>query len=434
MGISVFISHSTWPNPGLDAKLRAQVPDHSAFRRRLCDRLEREPGITVVVDEQIPAGRFWREFLFDGIAECSAAVVLVNEQALKHSPWVDTEVKVLCYRAHNEKGDFLLIVVPFGGVTEAHIAERSGWEPVAIGELQMWPRKGLNERDEGEVNALIEKVVNALRGLPELAEGKSKSGWLVDRLCALLEMETRHLTEIGASLGADVAGVVSQAVLKRRVAHAMYCLGPQAIKKMRSHPFCRLDNETFEEILDILSTNWVDMEASAGILPGLVKPGGRHVVAVNGREHGFTPQAYVRQVCGEVTTWPIFPIEPTLEVVEQIRATLLGHPPFRDRLARVVPNPESAPVEKVMQGINRILDLPGSAPYFVTLLQEGGGRVDDLIAHIARAFPSLNVIVCTGTERGEAVLPRGVPMLTPEFPLTEEARALNEYLEAGSHI
>ncbi|MET0646663.1 MAG: toll/interleukin-1 receptor domain-containing protein [Pyrinomonadaceae bacterium] len=434
MGISVFISHSTWPKQGLDPRLQAQLPGQSAFRKRLCDRLAREPGITVVVDEQIPAGRSWREFLFDGIAECSAAVVLVNEQALKHSPWVETEVKVLCYRAHNEKEDFRLIVVPFGGVTGAHIAGHASWEPVAIGEFQMLPRHGLDETDGAAVDALIEQIVDDLRGLPELVEGRSKSGWLVDRLCALLDIETHHLKEIGASLGADVAGVVSQAVLKRRVAHAIYSLGPQAIDKLHSNPYCRLDRETFEEILDILSTNWIDMAASAGILPCRVKLGGRRVIAINGKEYGFTPWAYVRQVCGQLTNWPVLTIEPTLDVVEQIRTSLLRHPPFRDRLARVVPNYDRAPVDRVMKGINKILDLPDSAPVFVALLQEGGGKVDDLIADIARAFPSINVIVCTGTERGEAVLPPGVQMLTPEFPLADEAKALDEYCEVGTHI
>src|SRR5262245_3345060 len=141
----VFVSHSTSLKAELEPRLRSQVPTHSAFRKRLCESLRRLSGIDVIVDDDIPVARRWRDFLFDVVANCSAAVVLVNEQALYHSPWVDTEIKIFGTRALNEKDSFRLIVIPFGGITEKHIAKHPSWEPIAVTEWQMLPRTGLDE-------------------------------------------------------------------------------------------------------------------------------------------------------------------------------------------------------------------------------------------------------------------------------------------------
>jgi hypothetical protein len=433
MPIQVFISHSTWPKPELDQRLQDQVPTHSAFRQQLCRRLANNPAITVVVDEKIPVAHSWREFLFERIAECRAAVVLVNEQALRHSPWVDTEVKVLGYRAHNEKNDFCLILVPFGGVTSAQIAEHSAWQAVALGELQMLPRAGLDEADDDAVDDVIRKIESILKELPDPSEDSSPAGWLVARLCALLEkMDTDDLKEIGKSLGADTSGLVNASAVQRRVAHTLYCQGPSAVLKLNSFPKCKLDVDDFTKILEILNTYWIDMSASIGVLSCRREATRLQAIAINGKEVLYTPQAYVRQICGELEPWPVVAVDPKYDIVEQVRTHLADY--FEEQLSSRLLNPEFASREETAACLNAILASKYSVPVFITFLQRGGGRVSELVAQVSEAFPNISVIVCTGTEAGKANLPPNVLMLEPEFSLAAEASALEECSGVSTHF
>ena len=158
MSIRVFISHSTWLKPELDEQLQAQVPAHSKLVNDLCLRLsqETEPEFTVAIDKIIPGSIHWREYLFEKMAECQAGIVFLNKQALDHSEWVNLEVTVLGYRAITEKNDFRLIIVPFGGVTEDHIAKKNAWRPIALNEIQVHLRGGVNENEPTEVSRLFE--------------------------------------------------------------------------------------------------------------------------------------------------------------------------------------------------------------------------------------------------------------------------------------
>ena len=82
----MFVSHSTTEKDGLPEEMLKALPAHAKFRQEGCRRIGEIEGVEVIVDEDIPLGRPWREFLFGEIGECRAAVILVNKQALEHSP------------------------------------------------------------------------------------------------------------------------------------------------------------------------------------------------------------------------------------------------------------------------------------------------------------------------------------------------------------
>ena len=111
MSIRVFISHSTIPKEGVHEDICAK-PAHAEFLELLCARLRSEtnPAIELIVDKDIPCGRYWREFLLKEMTECHAAIVLLNEQELDFSDWVETELTVFAYREFNEKKYFSLII------------------------------------------------------------------------------------------------------------------------------------------------------------------------------------------------------------------------------------------------------------------------------------------------------------------------------------
>ena len=427
MSIHVFVSHSTWPKPDLNPKLQSQVAAHAAFRQELCRQLKTH-GIEVVVDEEIPVGRHWREFLFAGIAECRAAIILVNEQALYHSPWVDTEVKILGYRAFIEKKEFCLIVIPFGGVTGAQIAKHAAWEPVAIRELQLLPRHGLDLNDKEAVGKLFQQVVQILQQSKEAIWDDSTSGWLVSRLSSLLEFEAYDLKEIGKHLGVDSTGVDNVNVLRRWVAHALYCLGPTAITYLRENPHCNLTAVNLRKIVDILSTYWVDMTASIGLMTCCQGATSRKIVAINGSLPRFTPQAYLSQVWHLWTPGSIIVVDPTENVVEQIYETLLER--FSEQLYMNFTNLKRVPRQEIMDFFNARLSSVDALPMFVVFLQQGGGLVQDVTEEILGTFPHIHVIVCTGTEPGEAILPPSIYMLKPELCLCDEKEGVRRYMDA----
>jgi TIR domain len=222
MSIKLFISHSTWRKPDLNERLQAQVEAHSEFRELLCRRLREviAPKIEVIIDQDIPVGRPWRDFLFGAIAECNAAIVLLNEQALHYSPWVDAELTVLGFRAYKEPDDFRLFVVPVGGVKAADLAKKTVWRPIDIDGLQVVPRGGPDETDPRAVEDLIQKVIGALSELREV-RSEGSSCWLVSRLCNLLPSDLNVLKEIAERLNLRLAQSTNSFVL-RRLSHTFF--------------------------------------------------------------------------------------------------------------------------------------------------------------------------------------------------------------------
>jgi hypothetical protein len=349
--------------------------------------------------------------------------------------WINTEISVLGYRAYTEKDDFRLIVIPYGGVTEAEIARKTAWQPVAVGELQMLPRQGLDETDTAAVEAVIQQVVETLKNLPDVGQDESVSGWLVARLCAFLRLEVADLRKIGSSLGADTAGIADVSVIRRRVAHALYRVGPLGICDLVRYPNCRIETSDLNEVLDILSTYWVDMTASVGILSCCLPTTRCQAVAINGKEVGYTPEAYIRQVCGEQNIWPVVTVEPGLgadAVIAQIRDTLVEKFPIG--LRKLLPQLARASSEDITRALNSLIGSEHSVPVFVTFLQVGGGNIDDLISTISGTFPGIRIIVCTGTERGNAVLRPDIHLLTPELSLDEEKRMFDEYCSVSTRL
>lgn len=65
----------------------------------------------------------------------------------------------------SDQENFRLIMVPFGGITGKQIEEHEAWKPAFVDRLQVLPRDGLNESDEGAVNTIFEEIINNLKEL-----------------------------------------------------------------------------------------------------------------------------------------------------------------------------------------------------------------------------------------------------------------------------
>lgn len=429
MSIIVFISHSTKPKKGINSQPEDQLRAQACFLNELSKCLRANQAIDVVTDEIIPPGKSWRDFLFGGAAECHAAIILVNEQALCHSPWVDTEVKILYYRKYTEGNDFCFLMLPLGNIDANRIAKHTPWEAINPGELQMLLSQGLDVNDKKAVEKVIRKLAGILKELDEASN--TNTAWLVRRLCALLDFSVENLKILGNSLGINLAGITNEFAVRRRVALSIYHMGPKAISHLKSMPFCRLDNEAMQDILDIVNTGWIDMTASVGLLTCCKKNTARRVVAINGGDSGYTPQAYIRQVCNLNKPWHIILLDPNQDVFEQISEELINR---FENILRKSPKYRTMNRSEKIAFLNSVFSIEDAAPVFITFLQNGGGSVHDIIDSIFDKFPGFRVIVCTGTDPGNAVLSPDIFMLKPELSRSTEAKARQEYLAALTQL
>jgi hypothetical protein len=438
MSIRVFISHSTVPKKGIHEDICAK-PAHAEFLELLCARLRSEtnPAIELIVDKDIPCGRYWREFLFKEMAECHAAIVLLNEQALDCSDWVETEVTVFGYRAFNEKKYFRLILVPFGGMTEKNIEGKKAWRPISINELQVVPRGGLKELTSEAVETLSQQIIASLRDLQNCS-GDAPSGFLVTRLCGLLPKEEYVLRGIASKLGISYSGSVF--ANKLRIAQFLYGHGPTALLDLEDCAELPPDWNVLH-VRDILSTYWVDMKASIEILSCFHPERDHHVFALNGKQTGYTPKTYVRQVCGKNDPWPVIEVflshdakyqhDDQEDVIGQICNNFYRISRLKSAVDEFLKNSSwvdlSIP-EKIIV-LKDVMERRRDKPVFVTFTQDGGGNVDDVVKNIRLTFPLINIIVCTGTKpNANPVLSPGVQMLMPELDLDKERIEFNDFI------
>jgi hypothetical protein len=438
MSIRVFISHSTVPKKGIHEDICAK-PAHAEFLELLCARLRSEtnPAIELIVDKDIPCGRYWREFLFKEMAECHAAIVLLNEQALDCSDWVETEVTVFGYRAFNEKKYFRLILVPFGGMTEKNIEGKKAWRPISINELQVVPRGGLKELTSEAVETLSQQIIASLRDLQNCS-GDAPSGFLVTRLCGLLPKEEYVLRGIASKLGISYSGSVF--ANKLRIAQFLYGHGPTALLDLEDCAELPPDWNVLH-VRDILSTYWVDMKASIEILSCFHPERDHHVFALNGKQTGYTPKTYVRQVCGKNDPWPVIEVflshdakyqhDDQEDVIGQICNNFYRISRLKSAVDEFLKNSSwvdlSIP-EKIIV-LKDVMERRRDKPVFVTFTQDGGGNVDDVVKNIRLTFPLINIIVCTGTKpNANPVLSPGVQMLMPELDLDKERIEFHDFI------
>ena len=396
-----------------------------------CSFLEqRNCGIIPFIDKEIPLGSTWRDVIFSELDGCHAAVVFVNRQALEDSDWVNAEVIVLGYRKYLEKDRFNLILIPFGGVNSAEIAKNPKWEPVSIGELQIYPQDGLSVGEKDEVERVFNEIFQILEKIPD-NDDFTPSAWIVSRLCYHLPREMDALKQIAAKL--NIANLpFSLGSSRRQLAKVLYSMGPMVIQDLVGVPAMPKDTD-FRELLDLVATYWIDMATSFPLLSYCsVRKG--NVFVMNGEKSKYTPKTFIRQICGVIYPWVVID---DLEVqkgdlVLQIYLRVLDIPAYRRYL-----NYHSGPISDIMVGkINDLMGRLSAAPVFVAFLAQEGFFVDDVVKEIHDVFPFINIIVCTGTEPKVScsLFDGKFKILTKEINLEDEHEEFCRYCDALTNL
>lgn len=183
--LRLFISH------GLDKSSKADMRFLDALHKALEQPSPQGPRIQVLLDRvHLTPGLEWREVLHDMLAQCDAALLLLNSRALD-SPWVLKESTVLAYRKAMDPRFALYPALL--GLPSSNVLAGKDFSPLALRELQALKGKEkpaelaralktlLAQAPAGEASPL-DRLVQALKSHLDKAESTAPLEALCDRV------------------------------------------------------------------------------------------------------------------------------------------------------------------------------------------------------------------------------------------------------------
>jgi len=429
MSVLVFVSHSTSPAGEKVAKAERE------FVQQVVEQLEKE--FKVFIDWEMGSGT-WEPKLWIDAFECQVALMLVNPSALK-SDFVFTEANLFSVRHYVELDRFKLLIVPFGGANPKEIRDWGAWKVVRLNRLQMHPVDGLDIGDSAAVEKTLEYILAEVRGIPDLAEDQTPYGWLISHLKGILELKEEHYSYIRRNhLQPEPSEKVEQ--LKREVVKLLYARGPigfyEALDKC---PGGAIPKTRIDEVVDLVATFWVDIEASAK-LKALIEGKGKYV-AINADNVTETPFLYIRQICQrDKSLRPII-----VDGSESIEDAIYDYGfrtyekdlrrKFRDNLDKKNQEPFRTEIRKaILDELNDVDTIP--PPILAIRVEKGGRSLQDIRNECAK-FTNLRIIVCTGTKEDEddqAELTADFTMIEPPLNHNTERKEIKNYLKIRDYV
>jgi TIR domain len=132
---TVFISHSAEDRPGLTDTQREVRARARQVRDAIEQGLTAVGGLTAWIDrEQVEAGQEWRKEIHAALFDCSAGVILLDDEAF-NSPWVLKETTVLSVRRSLLAG-FPLVPVLLDQGSSDQFDKRPEWKALGMREIQ----------------------------------------------------------------------------------------------------------------------------------------------------------------------------------------------------------------------------------------------------------------------------------------------------------
>ncbi|GHG29821.1 toll/interleukin-1 receptor domain-containing protein [Streptomyces filamentosus] len=250
----VFISHS--------ARGDAYALD---VLEKIGQGLEKRGHRPLVDQAAIPPGEEWRTEVIKWVARCDAAVVLLNDKALKSS-WVRREVNVLMWR--RALGAPLLVI------------------PVLLGDLTTGDVKGagLEElravqfaRTRPDAKTVAEQVLERFAELPDdLAGSDPMREWITDLGGYLQEARADSQRLVRAAKELQIEDAHLPALTGRHdgcllLAHRLLVAPPERMARALGILAPSLSDQTISRLAGSLRSTWVNEEAARSVLP---PPGG----------------------------------------------------------------------------------------------------------------------------------------------------------------
>ena len=287
---TVFLSHSSNKDPGElladDPRLRRLLRAR-AVREAIVSRLADDFDVWLDVDRVRPADP-WRLEIYRALHRCSAAVLLLDDDALA-SPWVLQEATILNFRGRLNPG-FVLVPVLVDGGSSSRL-EEGVWRPLALREVQALKNDapadiaervaerlgnlaGPNDPGiENWLNRLVGRLRPVARDYPEL----------MDEAC-------KPLTVCTEDWAADNASAVWS------FAQALFSAHPQAVIKVAGVISDAAEGESRRRIQRLLAPLWIDLVAAGNTASILGGPPGRRRPLLNTDDHDVAREYVERAV------------------------------------------------------------------------------------------------------------------------------------------
>ena len=232
-------------------------------------------GHTVFVDmDVLRPGDVWRSVLYHELAECHAAIVLLNKEALL-SPWVKREVNILLWR-YALGSPLMIVPALLGTVTTEKIKEAD------MGELESFQFARSNGRltSQQMASAIVERFAGCKLG----GDQSPMAEWITAVTTYLNEVRS----EDSIAAAAVELGIEKDLLRTLLPREGRRFLANQLLGQSQDYRLCtaisKISRYTPREWLDRLveqtAPTWVDGEAASGLLPMRRPPG---VVLLNAR-------------------------------------------------------------------------------------------------------------------------------------------------------
>ncbi|MFE5851810.1 toll/interleukin-1 receptor domain-containing protein [Streptomyces sp. NPDC056500] len=252
-------------------------------------------GFQPLVDqEDIPPGQEWRPEIVHWLARCHAAVVLINEKALK-SFWVRREVNILMWR--RALGARLTVVPVLLGDLSTGSVKDAGMEELRPVQFARTPRGAPQD-----AQSIADLVLKEFAELPaQAAENDPMAAWLntlseylgeaqhtgrLVKAATALKLQDKHLPQLnGGCLFLAHQFLVAPV---DRMSHAVHEVAPS------------LTTDTLRRLIASLETTWVSEEAARGVLPASATQPRDMTVFLNARQPD-TAKHYIRRATCNAT-------------------------------------------------------------------------------------------------------------------------------------
>ncbi|MFJ9736642.1 toll/interleukin-1 receptor domain-containing protein [Streptomyces sp. NPDC101166] len=352
----------------------------------------RHANWTPLVDqEDLPPGDEWLPEVVDWLARCHAAVVLLNDKALK-SDWVRREVNILMWR--RALGSPVYVIPVLLGVPSTGMVKKAG-----LGELRPIQFARVQGESEQEADAVAAQVLKRFAELPEPGPDDGPMTEWLERLETHLSQVTRPgvLSKAATALGLDhkhVAEVTRGQGGCLFLARQFLVAPPERMEKALHLLAPAMPQTALRGLIRDLTATWVDEEAARPALPAPGRRPQNLTVLLNASRRGTAKQYIQRATCGATYGYEV--------------EALGDLPTGEDRVGERVQDWESAVWELffgVVADEDRILpdDLDDRTHYLVidkTLPPEP--EFAEAVARLHRLFSWLIVMVTTGNAAPEA--------------------------------
>ncbi|MEV0220070.1 toll/interleukin-1 receptor domain-containing protein [Streptomyces sp. NPDC050704] len=251
---------------------------------------------TPLVDQSgIEPGDEWRPTLVDWLARCDAAVILLNEAALR-SHWVRREVNILMWR--KALGAPLLVVPVLLNSLSTGEVKTAGLE-----ELRPIQFARTARGEEQDAQSLADEVLGRFAELPPAATRKDPMSKWLGRLAMYLSEAHRQpsvLAEAARVLNVErefLAHVTAQHGGCLVLAHQFLLAPPERMEEALDVLAPSLQAETIRRLTKDLTATWVNEEAACRALPA---PGDRPqemTLLLNAFSNGTAEQYISRATC-----------------------------------------------------------------------------------------------------------------------------------------